>query len=122
MSHQTGLTGIGPQRIEYPVKPTRNPDSAPGDWYIDTACIVCNFQPPELCCFRPALTVLDRLPGVDAAYVASKTCRSTLELTSSRCGALHLINVTDQLAALNRDNQTRVLRFIPRARRSLFVE
>jgi hypothetical protein len=20
------------------MKPTRNPDSAPGDWYIDTAC------------------------------------------------------------------------------------
>jgi glyoxylase-like metal-dependent hydrolase (beta-lactamase superfamily II) len=23
------------------MKPTRNPDSAPGDWYIDTACIDC---------------------------------------------------------------------------------
>jgi hypothetical protein len=23
------------------MKPTRNPDSAPGDWFIDTACIDC---------------------------------------------------------------------------------
>jgi glyoxylase-like metal-dependent hydrolase (beta-lactamase superfamily II) len=35
------------------VKPVRNPDSAPGDWYIDTACIDCG----AACHVAPGLIV-----------------------------------------------------------------
>jgi glyoxylase-like metal-dependent hydrolase (beta-lactamase superfamily II)/ferredoxin len=47
------------------VKPIRNPDSAPGDWYIDTACIDCGAAchvAPDLIIERNGKSVFARQP------------------------------------------------------------
>lgn len=47
------------------MKPTRNPDSAPGDWYIDTACIDCGASrhiAPDLIVARHGKSVFARQP------------------------------------------------------------
>ena len=48
------------------MKPTRNPDSAPGDWYIDTACIDCGASrhvAPDLIVARRGKSVFARQPS-----------------------------------------------------------
>jgi glyoxylase-like metal-dependent hydrolase (beta-lactamase superfamily II)/ferredoxin len=50
------------------VKPTRNPDSAPGDWYVDTACIDCGASrhvAPNLIVERHGKSVFARQPTTD---------------------------------------------------------
>src|SRR5688572_2621537 len=48
------------------MKPVRNADSAPGDWYIDTACIDCGASrhvAPGLIVERNGKSVFARQPG-----------------------------------------------------------
>jgi glyoxylase-like metal-dependent hydrolase (beta-lactamase superfamily II) len=48
------------------MKPIRNPDSAPGDWYIDTACIDCGAArhvAPNLIVARKGKSVFTRQPA-----------------------------------------------------------
>jgi glyoxylase-like metal-dependent hydrolase (beta-lactamase superfamily II) len=48
------------------MKPPRNPDSSPGDWYIDTACIDCGASrhvAPDLIVARRGKSVLARQPN-----------------------------------------------------------
>jgi glyoxylase-like metal-dependent hydrolase (beta-lactamase superfamily II) len=48
------------------MKPARNPDSAPGDWYIDTACIDCGASrhvAPDLIVARHGKSVFARQPS-----------------------------------------------------------
>lgn len=47
------------------MKPIRNPDSAPGDWYVDTACIDCRASrnvAPNLIAERSGKSVFTRQP------------------------------------------------------------
>jgi len=56
------------------MKPIRNPDSAPGDWYIDTACIDCGASrhvAPGLVVERNDKSVFARQPGTPAEEVAA---------------------------------------------------
>jgi glyoxylase-like metal-dependent hydrolase (beta-lactamase superfamily II) len=48
------------------MRPTRNPDSAPGDWYVDTACIDCGASrhvAPGLIVARGGKSVFARQPA-----------------------------------------------------------
>jgi glyoxylase-like metal-dependent hydrolase (beta-lactamase superfamily II) len=63
------------------MKPTRNPDSAPGDWYIDTACIDCGASrhvAPGLVVERNDKSVFARQPVTPeerlAAWRAALVC------------------------------------------------
>src|SRR5437763_939866 len=62
-------------------KPIRNPDSAPGDWFIDTACIDCcaaRHVAPGLIVERNGMSVFARQPGSPeeelAAWRAALAC------------------------------------------------
>ena len=49
------------------MKPIRNPDSAAGDWYIDTACIDCGASrhvAPSLIVARNGKSVFARQPDI----------------------------------------------------------
>jgi glyoxylase-like metal-dependent hydrolase (beta-lactamase superfamily II) len=63
------------------MKPVRNPDSAPGDWYIDTACIDCGASrhvAPGLIVERNGKSVFARQPGTHeerlSAWRAALVC------------------------------------------------
>lgn len=63
------------------MKPIRNPDSAPGDWYIDTACIDCGAArhvAPDLIVQRHGKSVFARQPATEdertAAWRAVLVC------------------------------------------------
>jgi glyoxylase-like metal-dependent hydrolase (beta-lactamase superfamily II) len=63
------------------MKPTRNPDSAPGDWFIDTACIDCGAArhvAPGLIIERNGRSVFARQPNSPeerlAAWRAALVC------------------------------------------------
>jgi glyoxylase-like metal-dependent hydrolase (beta-lactamase superfamily II) len=56
------------------MKPTRNPDSAPGDWYIDTACIDCGASrhvAPGLVVERHGKSVFARQPATAEERLAA---------------------------------------------------
>ncbi len=56
------------------MKPTRNPDSAPGDWYIDTACIDCGAArhvAPDLIVARNGKSVFARQPATREDEIAA---------------------------------------------------
>jgi glyoxylase-like metal-dependent hydrolase (beta-lactamase superfamily II) len=56
------------------LKPIRNPDSAPGHWYIDTACIDCGAArhvAPDLIVWRNGKSVFARQPETDAEQLAA---------------------------------------------------
>lgn len=56
------------------MKPTRNPDSAPGDWYIDTACIDCGAAchvAPDLIVERNGKSVFARQPATPEEQLAA---------------------------------------------------
>ena len=56
------------------MKATRNPDSAPGDWYIDTACIDCGASrhvAPDLVVGRNGKSVFVRQPATDEERLAA---------------------------------------------------
>jgi glyoxylase-like metal-dependent hydrolase (beta-lactamase superfamily II) len=56
------------------VKPTRNPDSAPGEWYIDTACIDCGASrhvAPNLIVERHGKSVFARQPTTSEEQLAA---------------------------------------------------
>ena len=56
------------------MKPIRNPDSAPGDWYVDTACIDCGASrhvAPELIVERNGKSVFARQPKTAAERLAA---------------------------------------------------
>jgi len=56
------------------VKPTRNADSAPGDWYIDTACIDCGASrhvAPNLIVERHGKSVFARQPTTSEEQLAA---------------------------------------------------
>jgi 4Fe-4S single cluster domain of Ferredoxin I len=56
------------------VKPIRNPDSAPGDWYIDTACIDCGASrhvAPKLIVERNGKSVFVRQPETSEEQLAA---------------------------------------------------
>jgi glyoxylase-like metal-dependent hydrolase (beta-lactamase superfamily II) len=60
--------------IARPMKPTRNPDSAPGDWYIDTACIDCGAArhvAPGLIVERNGKSVFARQPATAEERMAA---------------------------------------------------
>jgi glyoxylase-like metal-dependent hydrolase (beta-lactamase superfamily II) len=63
------------------MKPPRNPDSAPGDWYVDTACIDCGASrhvAPHLIVERHGKSVFARQPATHderlAAWRAALVC------------------------------------------------
>jgi hypothetical protein len=63
------------------MKPIRNPHSAPGNWYIDTACIDCGASrhvAPGLIVERNERSVFSRQPGTPeeelAAWRAALVC------------------------------------------------
>ena len=56
------------------MKPIRNPDSAPSDWYIDTACIDCGASrhvAPDLIVERNDKSVFARQPNTDEERMAA---------------------------------------------------
>jgi glyoxylase-like metal-dependent hydrolase (beta-lactamase superfamily II)/ferredoxin len=56
------------------MKPTRNPDSAPGDWYVDTACIDCGAArhvAPDLIVERDGKSVFARQPATAEERLAA---------------------------------------------------
>lgn len=56
------------------MKPTRNPDSAPGDWYIDTGCIDCGASrhvAPGLIVWRHGKSVFARQPATAEERLAA---------------------------------------------------
>ena len=56
------------------MKPIRNPDSAPGDWYIDTACIDCGAArhvAPDLIVGRNGKSVFARQPQTEEERLAA---------------------------------------------------
>lgn len=56
------------------MKPTRNPDSAPGDWYIDSACIDCGASrhvAPNLIVERNGKSVFARQPASGTEQLAA---------------------------------------------------
>lgn len=56
------------------MKATRNPDSAPGDWYIDTACIDCGASrhvAPDLIVGRNGKSVFARQPATAKERLAA---------------------------------------------------
>jgi glyoxylase-like metal-dependent hydrolase (beta-lactamase superfamily II) len=56
------------------MKPTRNPDSAPGDWYIDTACIDCGASrhvAPDFIVERNGKSVFSRQPNTPEERLAA---------------------------------------------------
>ena len=56
------------------MKPTRNPDSAPGDWYVDTACIDCGASrhvAPNLIVERNGKSVFARQPTTPEERLAT---------------------------------------------------
>jgi glyoxylase-like metal-dependent hydrolase (beta-lactamase superfamily II) len=56
------------------MKPMRNPHSAPGDWYVDTACIDCGASrhvAPGLIVEREEKSVFARQPGTPAEEIAA---------------------------------------------------
>ena len=56
------------------MKPARNPDSAPGDWYIDTACIDCGASrhvAPDLIVARRGKSVFARQPSAPEERLAA---------------------------------------------------
>jgi glyoxylase-like metal-dependent hydrolase (beta-lactamase superfamily II) len=56
------------------LKPPRNPDSAPGDWYIDTACIDCGASrhvAPDLIVERSGKSVFARPPNTPEERLAA---------------------------------------------------
>ena len=56
------------------MKSTRNPDSAPGDWYIDTACIDCGAArhvAPGLIVERNDKSVFERQPSTPDEHLAA---------------------------------------------------
>ena len=56
------------------VKPVRNPDSAPGDWYVDTACIDCGASrhvAPGLIVERDERSVFARQPATPEERMAA---------------------------------------------------
>ena len=56
------------------MKPTRNPDSAPGDWFIDTACIDCGAArhvAPNLVVGRNGKSVFTRQPATPQEQLAA---------------------------------------------------
>jgi glyoxylase-like metal-dependent hydrolase (beta-lactamase superfamily II) len=56
------------------MKPIRNPDSAPGDWYIDTACIDCGASrhvAPGLIVERGDKSVFARQPATPEEHIAA---------------------------------------------------
>jgi glyoxylase-like metal-dependent hydrolase (beta-lactamase superfamily II) len=56
------------------MKPTRNPNSAPGEWYIDTACIDCGASrhvAPGLIVERNDKSVFARQPGTPEEELAA---------------------------------------------------
>jgi glyoxylase-like metal-dependent hydrolase (beta-lactamase superfamily II) len=56
------------------MKPIRNPDSAPGDWYIDTACIDCGASrhvAPDLIVERNGKSVFVRQPNTPEQRLAA---------------------------------------------------
>src|SRR5215510_2448373 len=56
------------------MKPIRNPDSAPGDWYIDTACIDCGASrhvAPGIIVERNEKSVFARQPGTPEERLAA---------------------------------------------------
>ena len=56
------------------MKPSRNPDSAPGNWYIDTACIDCGAAchvAPGLIVERNGKSVFARQPQTDEERLAA---------------------------------------------------
>jgi hypothetical protein len=56
------------------MKPTRNPDSAPGDWYVDTACIDCGASrhvAPGLIVERNEKSVFARQPVTPEEQLAA---------------------------------------------------
>jgi hypothetical protein len=56
------------------VKPVRNPDSAAGDWYIDTACIDCGASrhvAPDLIVARKGKSVFARQPASEEEQLAA---------------------------------------------------
>jgi ferredoxin len=56
------------------MKPIRNPDSAPGDWYIDSACIDCGASrhvAPDLIIGRNGKSVFARQPETPEEQLAA---------------------------------------------------
>jgi glyoxylase-like metal-dependent hydrolase (beta-lactamase superfamily II) len=56
------------------MKPIRNPDSAPGDWYVDTACIDCGASrhvAPHLIIERNGKSVFERQPSTEEERLAA---------------------------------------------------
>lgn len=56
------------------MKPIRNPHSAPGDWYVDTACIDCGASrhvAPGLIVEREEKSVFARQPATPAEEMAA---------------------------------------------------
>ncbi len=56
------------------MKPTRNPDSAPGDWYVDTACIDCGAArhvAPDLIVWQGGKSVFARQPATEEERIAA---------------------------------------------------
>jgi glyoxylase-like metal-dependent hydrolase (beta-lactamase superfamily II)/ferredoxin len=73
------------------MKPPRNPDSAAGDWYVDTACIDCGASrhvAPELVVWRNGKSVFARQPvtpdEILAAWRAVYVCPTASVRTETR--------------------------------------
>jgi glyoxylase-like metal-dependent hydrolase (beta-lactamase superfamily II) len=73
------------------MKPIRNPDSAPGNWYIDTACIDCGAPrhvAPSLIIERNGKSVFARQPGPPeeqlAAWRAALVCPTASVRTETK--------------------------------------
>ena len=57
------------------MKPIRNPDSAPGDWYVDTACIDCGASrhvAPNLIVARNGKSVFAQQPTTPEERLAAR--------------------------------------------------
>ena len=73
------------------MKPIRNPDSAPGDWFIDTACIDCGASrhvAPSLIIERNGKSIFARQPGPPeeqlAAWRAALVCPTASVRTETK--------------------------------------
>jgi hypothetical protein len=67
-------TRAGWRPEDHRMKPPRNPDSAPGDWYIDTACIDCGASrhvAPALIVERNDKSVFARQPNTQEERLAA---------------------------------------------------
>jgi len=69
------------------MKPVRNPDSAPGDWYVDTACIDCGASrhvAPGLVIEQSGKSVFARQPTTPEEHLAAWRARLVCPTASVR--------------------------------------